>query len=118
MRLPSAPLWRVGRPWPWAPCNTTDRKTHSQTNGVAAATVFLIIAMCSFRRGWSRPPLEWDRGQSASEREHVEHRARLNLLQFRRGLDEPLVPGAAEADQDDEKLLAVCLERHRRGGGA
>src|ERR1700730_3865443 len=48
-----------------------------------------------------------------SECKHVEHRAGLHPLQFRGGVDEPLVPGAAQADQDRDVLLAVDREAHR-----
>src|SRR5277367_6870477 len=46
--------------------------------------------------------------------EDVEHGARLHLLQLGRRVDEPLVPGAAQADEDRDILLAVYGERHRR----
>src|SRR6478609_11865394 len=49
-----------------------------------------------------------------SEGEHVEHRSRLYLLQLRRCIDEPLVPGAAQADQNGDVLLAVDRKGHRR----
>src|SRR5215475_11796670 len=53
-------------------------------------------------------------GWIALEREHVEHRSRLHPFQLRRGIDEPLVPGAALPDQDRNILLAVDREGHRR----
>ena len=49
-----------------------------------------------------------------SECKHVEHRAGLNSLQLRGGIDEPLVPGAAQADQDGDVLFAIDRKRHRR----
>src|ERR1700749_1401185 len=52
--------------------------------------------------------------QLTSEGEHVERRPRLHLLQLRRGIDEPLVPGAAHPDQDRDVLLAIDAEGHRR----
>src|ERR1700748_3362931 len=48
-----------------------------------------------------------------SEREYVEHRAGLNSLQLGRCIDEPLIPGATEANQDGDILFAVDREGHR-----
>src|ERR1700722_9225611 len=49
-----------------------------------------------------------------SEPEDVESRSWLHFLQLRRALDEPLVPGAAHADQNGDILLAIDREGHRR----
>src|SRR6185503_14868822 len=49
-----------------------------------------------------------------SERENVEHRSRLHLLQFGCRIDEPLVPGPAQADQNGEVLFAINREGHWR----
>src|SRR5512138_549813 len=65
------------------------------------------------KKGRARP-MVGPRFSGKSESEHVEHRSRLNLFQFRRRIDEPLVPGAAQPDQDGDVLLAIDRKGHGR----
>src|SRR5579875_563931 len=66
----------------------------------------LSLPALSFRAGREK--------QRPSEAEHEKRRAWCDPLQIRRAVDEPLIPGAALADQDGDVFLAVDGKRDRR----
>src|SRR5882757_10259776 len=93
-----------------APQRSIPSPARSQATRQSAIYVSFAFSF-SRRRGrpLARPP-----APATSEGEHVEHRARLHPLQLGCGIDEPLVPCTAEADQDRDILLAIDREGHRR----
>src|SRR5260221_591779 len=103
--------------WPRATPGA-DRATSTAASAINAVMEdilpFAIGSSCLRKKQADRAVAPSARGCVMSESKHVKHRAGLNPLQLRSGIDEPLVPGAAQADQDRDVLLAVDREAHRR----